>query len=93
MSGPTQALNRLLANDGMVLEAGTTANTTAFYGIVIREDTVISAWTDEDDVNLVTKFNLGTETLLSTDPALIIPGGKHNGSLTLTSGSVWLLKE
>lgn len=93
MSAPTQALNRLLANDGMVLEAGTSANTTDFYGIVIREDTVISAWTDEDGKDLVADFGISGVTLLSTDPALIIPGSKNNGSLTLTSGSVWLLKE
>jgi hypothetical protein len=93
MSAPTQALNRLLANDGMVYLTGTDANTTDFYGIVIREDTVITAWTDEDGKNLLTDFNISTVTLLATDPALIIPGGKTNGSLQLASGSVWLLKE
>lgn len=78
----------------MVYLTGTTANTTSFYGILPREDVTITAWTDEDGTDLLAKFGISGVTLLATDPALIIPAGKVNGSLTLgATGSVWLLKE
>lgn len=94
MGNPTSVLNKLLASKGALLITGTTANTSDGYGIVVREDTVIEAWTDEDGNDLLAKFGITTEvTVLTTDDiALIIPGGLGNGSIKLTSGSVWLLK-
>ena len=81
----------LVAPNGMVLEATTGANTTGGFGIKAREDTVVAAWTDEDGVNLVARFGLASKTIKVTDPALMVPGGRRSGSITLTSGSIWIL--
>jgi len=84
-------LAKLLAPRGYLLETGTSANTTAGYGIVFREDTVVAAWTDEDSKDLLAHYGMATKTYKSTDPALLVPGGKKSGSITLTSGSICIL--
>lgn len=81
----------LAAPNGAVLEATTNPNTTKGYGIKVREDTVIAAWLDENSVNLVTLFGIGTKTLKVTDPVLMVPGNKRSSTITLTSGSIWIL--
>ena len=84
-------LGILLAANGWKLEDGTGANTTACCGVAIVEDTVISAWTDENSVDLVAYFGISGKTLTDKYPALIIPGSKKSGSITLTSGAVVLI--
>ena len=84
-------LGKLLSPNGLILEAGTGANTTKHYGIVIREDTVIAAWEDEDGVDLVAEFEIGSVTVKVTDPPIMIPRNKKGVTITLTSGSIWLM--
>lgn len=82
------------ASNGMYLADGVGAHAVKGYGIAIREDTVISAWTANINgvtVNMVTAFGITGKTLYVTDPALIIPDGGKSISITLTSGSVWIL--
>jgi len=93
MAGPTRNLGRLLAGEGALLINDTSAHTDKGYGIAVREDTVVSAWTDDEGNDLVAKFGISAVTLTTDDLALVIPGGLSNGSLTLASGSVWLLRE
>jgi hypothetical protein len=80
------------APNGALLIDDTNAHTDDGYAVVIREDTVIAAWTDEDSRDLVAYFGISGKTLKVTDPMLIIPGQNGNGSITLTSGSLWLMK-
>jgi hypothetical protein len=91
MASQTEVYNRLVSNKGMFLVSDTEVYTAGFYGLVIREDSVISSWEDEDGRNLITYLGLSGKTLTSTDSALMIPGGKYNGSFSLSSGSAWLL--
>jgi hypothetical protein len=84
-------IHKLVAPNGYVIESTTNANTTKGYGIFFRSETVISAWTDEDGINLITKLGLTGVTLVVTDPPLMVPGNKKSGSITLASGSIGIL--
>lgn len=81
----------MTAPNGYVIESTTNPNTTPGKGIFFRSETVISAWTDEDGVDLVAKLGLAGVTLVVTDPRLMVPGGKRSGSITLASGSIGIL--
>lgn len=81
----------MIGNNGVKLIDDTNAHTFPFRGIVIREETVISAWTDSDGFDLVNFLDISGATLLVSDPLLMIPSGKINGSITLTSGSIWAI--
>jgi hypothetical protein len=83
---------KMIAPNGAVLidDAIAHANIRG-YGIVIRENTIIAAWLDSNGNNLITLFDIAAATLLVTDPALMIPNNLLNGSITLTSGSIWML--
>lgn len=63
----------------------------AFKGIIIREDTVIEEWLDQEGFNIVTHYDINGVTLYVTDPILMVPAGKKNGKFELTSGSVWVI--
>ena len=84
-------LAKQISPEGLVLEDGTSANTTKHYGILIRENTVISAWADEDGNDLVAKYGISGKGLLVTDPIMLVPGDKIGATITLTSGSIWIL--
>ena len=87
--------HKLLAGSGWKRVDDTSAHTNAHYGIQVREDTVIATWTAKGGtVNLLTKFNLATKTITTSDPAIIIPDAWVKGgaqTITLTSGSINLL--
>lgn len=85
-------LARLLAPRGFVIEAGTSANTTGHYGIAFREDTVVAAWEDEDAKDLLAYYGMSGVTYKQTDPALLVPFNKKGVTITLTSGSICILK-
>lgn len=85
------ALHKIIAANGAILENGVAINYTRGYGIVIREDTVIAAWTDSAGNNLLTGFNIAGVTLHVTDIALIVPENRFIRSIQLTSGSIWIL--
>ena len=90
MSGPTGSL-QILVGQSPRMEAGTSQNSTEHTGIMARETTVISEWTDSEGNNLLTTFNI-TEALLVTDLALILPDGVTGSTITLSSGSIWLFE-
>ena len=92
--GPTGVLQDLLAVKGWELEDGTSENTTKHYGIFFREDTVVATWTANDraETDLVAKYGLGAKTMKVTDAALLVGGDETSSSITLTSGSVGLLR-
>ena len=91
MASQTEVYNRFVSSKGMFLVSDTETYTAGFYGVVVREDSVISSWEDEDGRNLITYLGLSGKTLTSTDSALMIPGGKYSGTFSLSSGSAWLL--
>jgi len=74
---------------GLKLINDTDSHDFPFTALVIREDTVIDSWTDEDGFDLVAFFRIDSETLYVTDPVLKIPAGKATAELTLASGSVF----
>jgi len=77
--------------NGMMLIDDAVAHTDKGGRIQIREDgTIISAWTDENDVNLVAAFGIGSKQLFISDPELVIPNGKLNKSIKLQQGSIWM---
>jgi hypothetical protein len=84
-------LHKLVAPNGYVLHEGTSPNTTPGYGIFFRTETEISAWTDENGVDLVARFGLAEKTLGTSDPPLMVPGNKKSGSITLASGAIGIL--
>lgn len=84
-------LYKMIASNGMLLIDDVLSHNLPGYGIVIRENTIINTWIDKDGNNLIDFFNISGKTLRVTDPALIIPESKKNGSITLNSGSIWLL--
>jgi hypothetical protein len=95
MAGTTGSL-QILTGMSMVLENTTSENVTKHSGVVVRETSRIATWTATNDntneeVDLVAKFDIAATDLLVTDPALLIPDGLTSSSITLTSGSVWLL--
>jgi len=81
--------SQALADHGGKFVTDTNPHDWAFKALVIREDTVIASWTDEDGFDLVAYYGISAVTLLVTDPVLRVPGGKVTGELTLTSGSVF----
>ena len=83
---------KMIAPNGAVLidDAIAHANIRG-YGIVIREDTVIAAWVDSSGNNLITLFDIAAATLHVTDIALMIPNDRLSQTITLTSGSIWML--
>ena len=66
-------------------------HTFAFRAIIIREDTVIEEWEDQDGLDLVAYYDISGVTLSVTDPILMVPGGLKNGKFELTSGSAWVI--
>lgn len=93
--------DELLARAGWHRVDGTGAVTDIpHYGLQVREDTVISVWkvygSDDTEYDLVSRFGLSGKTITTDDPALIVPlecRGSNKHTLTLTSGSVNLLKK
>jgi len=93
--------SRLLAEAGWKLLTGTAANTTTkHYGFVPTEDTVIAAWSvtgsDGGVFDVVAHFGIGSATITTDFPALIIPVAYRNSnthSIQLTSGAGVLLIE
>jgi len=89
-------LHHLVGASGWYRVDDTNAHTVTHYGLTVREDTVISAWTAKGGaIDLVDWFNISGKTLTTADPALIIPDAWVNEgaqSITLTSGSVNLLR-
>jgi len=87
--------HKAIAQNGWKLVNNTNAHTDAHYGICVREDTVISAWTAKDGtIDLVDHFNISGETLTDKDLALLIPDAwikEGAQSITLSSGSINLL--
>ena len=81
------------AIDGIeMVDAGDTYNDTDMVGFVVREDTVIGMLRiGVDDVR--DDYEIVAKTLLVTDPAIMAPGDKPFTSITVTSGSVWVLKK
>lgn len=62
------------------------------YGFVVREDTIVGLLRmGVDDVR--DDYGITGETLLVTDPAIMAPKDKPFTSITVTSGSVWVLKK
>lgn len=82
----------MLAENGAKLIDDTNADTYAYRAIVIREDTVIEAWTDCDGLDLIAFYGIASETLFVTDPVLLVPHNKLSKSIKLTSGSIWGIK-
>lgn len=83
----------LMGGNGMILIDDTGAKTTLgdYQYILVREDTVIGTCTDENSVNLITQWDISGVTLIKGD--LLVPGNRTRlSTLTLTSGSVWLIK-
>ena len=64
----------------------------AHRAIVVREDTVIEEWKNEEGTDLVAFYGITSKVLYVTDPVLLVPGGNTGGKLELTSGSIWLIK-
>lgn len=85
-------LSKMIAQSGMKLLNTTATSTFPSWGLVVREDTVIAVWTDQNDVDLVQAFEVASQTLTSVDPVLTVPNNKRTKTLKLTSGSVWQLK-
>lgn len=82
-----------LTDNGKILVFDKVAHTDDICGIEIRvNNTIISTWTDEDSNNLVTTLGLTGKNLMITDGKIYIPDGRRNASITLSQGSVWLLK-
>jgi len=87
-----QILYEMKGGAGLILLNTTGESTVPSKGFVIREDTIIDSWEDEDGVDLVERLNISGATLLVSDPPLWVPAGKHTKTLKLTSGSVWQIK-
>ena len=87
-------VHRLLGGSGWYRVDDTSEHTIRHYGVVVSEDTVISAWTI-GGVDLVAYFNISGKTITTADPAMIVPEkwvNEGSYSITLTSGSVDLLR-
>lgn len=82
----------MLADHGSVLIDDADEHFIAHRAIVVREDTVIEEWLDEEGNNIMNFYGIATKTLLVTDPVFLIPGGAIGAKLELTSGSVWLIR-
>ena len=84
-----------IAASGWLLVDDTSEHTDAHYGVQVREDTVIATWTAVGGtLDLVARFGLGSKTLTTDDPAILIPDHfikEGAQSITLTSGSINLL--
>ena len=79
------------AVDGMMLlKAADGPLDIDFYGFVVREDTVLGALSIKG-VTVLDDYNIESETLLVTDPAIMAPSNKVFDYIDIDSGSVWLL--
>ena len=87
-----QLLYEMKGGAGVILLNTTAESVVPSKGIVIREDTVVDSWEDEDGVDLVERLNISGATLYVSDPPLWVPAGKKSSTLKLTSGSVWQIK-
>lgn len=83
----TSLLNAIAGGKGSYLIYDTSANTGKWSSLVIQEDTVISAATDNKGNNLVTYWNISGETL-KQGAFLSVPLNSQIVSVTLTSGAV-----
>lgn len=88
----TEFKSIMLSDHGAKLIDDGAEYTDSHRAIVIREDSVVEEWEDEDGFDLVAFYGIGTKTLLVSDPVLLVPGGKIGGKFELTSGSAWLIR-
>ena len=95
--GPSGSLTTISASNGWYYTKVNTAVTEPHYGVVVIDDTVISAWTavdGSDTIDLVAKFNISGVTLTKDFPPLIIPSNLKSVSFSAetTNGGVCLLR-
>jgi hypothetical protein len=83
----TSLLNAIAGGKGSYLIHDTNANTGKWSSLVIQEDTVIAAATDNNGLNLLTYWNVSGETL-KQGAFLSVPLTTTIASVTLTSGAV-----
>jgi hypothetical protein len=84
-------IQKMIAPNGMYLVDDAVIHNVRGYGIVIRENTIIASWFDSVGNDLLALFDIAGATLLVTDPAIMVPENLAIGSITLTSGSIWIL--
>jgi len=98
MSGITGSLQTVSASNGWYYTASTSEITVRHNGLVVVGDSVITTWTakkasGDETMDLVAYFNIGSLTLTTDFPPLIIPDGFYSESITIgTNGGVCLLR-
>jgi hypothetical protein len=83
----TSLLNAIAGGKGSKLIHNTSANTGKWSSLVVQEDTVISAATDNKENDLVAYWSVSGETL-NQGAFLSVPLNSQIVSITLTSGAV-----